>query len=81
VTLSRFFSKLADQALSFFLCLKKLTKFQWTEQCEIAFLELKRFLTTSPILTKPKSGEELLLYLSVTENALSFVLVKEEGKA
>lgn len=55
-------------------------EFQWTEQCEIAFQELKHFLATPLILTKPKLGEELLLYLSIIESALNVVLVREEDR-
>lgn len=34
---------------------------------------------TPPLLSKPKSGETLYVYLSVTDHAVSGVLVREEG--
>ena len=36
-------------------------------------------LATPPILTKPESGEDLLLYISFTNQTVSLVLVKEEA--
>lgn len=52
--------------------------FRWTENHEKALIELKRYLTTPPLLSKPAIGEVLFLYLFVTEHAVSGVLVKEE---
>ncbi|KAL2251632.1 UNVERIFIED_CONTAM: Retrovirus-related Pol polyprotein from transposon [Sesamum indicum] len=49
------------------------------EECEKALQELKEYLTTPPLLANPKEGEELLLYLGVSENAVSSVLVREDG--
>ena len=34
----------------------KNVKFEWNEQCEKAFQELKRRLTSAPILVVPKKG-------------------------
>ena len=51
------------------------------KECETAFQELKAFLVAPPpILSRPEPWEELSLYLSVTVNAHSGVLVREEGK-
>ena len=41
--------------------LKKETKFEWTEQCEKAFNELKERLTKAPILTFPQFDKEFTL--------------------
>ncbi|XP_013699893.1 uncharacterized protein LOC106403624 [Brassica napus] len=49
------------------------------KECESALQELKSYLTTPPLLSKPLLGEVLLLYLAVSEHAVSAVLVREEG--
>nr|XP_025632973.1 uncharacterized protein LOC112727450 [Arachis hypogaea] len=79
--LSRFLPCLALKSFNFFQCLKKTTKsFSWDEKCEEAFLQLKNFLSKPPILQKPKLGEPLYLYLSVTELTISSALIKEDRK-
>ncbi|KAK3040023.1 hypothetical protein RJ639_027334 [Escallonia herrerae] len=55
--------------------------FEWTEECQKSFEELKLYLSSPPLLTKPVTGEDLLLYLSISEVAVSTVLIwEEEGK-
>ena len=41
------------------------------------FDELKRYLSSPPILAKPLTGENLFLYLAVTADAVSDVLVRD----
>ncbi|KAK9122470.1 hypothetical protein Sjap_012072 [Stephania japonica] len=38
---------------------KKDVPFEWSEECEQAFLELKKRLTTAPVLALPEPGKEL----------------------
>ena len=78
--LSRFISKTADRSLPFFKILRKATKFQWDEECNKAFQELKDYLSTLPVLAKPVVGETLWVYLSTNEYAVGSVLVRQEGK-
>ncbi|KAL5549326.1 hypothetical protein UlMin_004557 [Ulmus minor] len=52
--------------------------FEWTPACEEALHDLKRYLTSPPLLSKPKDGEQLYIYLAVSEGAVSAVLVREE---
>nr|XP_025616499.1 uncharacterized protein LOC112708784 [Arachis hypogaea] len=79
--LSRFLPCLALKSFHFFQCLKKTTKsFSWDEKCEEAFLSLKHLLSKPPVLQKPKLGDTLYLYLSVTEMTVSSVLVTETNK-
>ncbi|KAL2475088.1 Ribonuclease H [Abeliophyllum distichum] len=53
--------------------------FEWTEECEKAFQDLKILLGKAPLLSKSKNGETLLVYLAVSEKAVSSVLIREEG--
>ena len=69
--LSRFISKLSDKSHAFFGTLKNPKDFQSTGECESALQELKSYLTTPPLLSKPLLGEVLLLYLAVSEHAVS----------
>ena len=64
----------------FFKILRKANKFQWDEECDKAFQELKDYLSTLPVLAKPIVGETLWVYLSANENVVGSVLVRQEGK-
>ncbi|XP_019157957.1 PREDICTED: uncharacterized protein LOC109154680 [Ipomoea nil] len=77
--LGRFLSKSAERSLPFFQILKKSKGFEWTPDCQKAFEELKKYLLSPPLLAKPEAGETLILYLGVSQGAISSVLVKEEG--
>jgi hypothetical protein len=75
--LSRFISRLAERALPFFKLLRKSGPFVWTDDAEEPFQELKRYLTSPPIMVAPEPGEPLLLYIVATAEAVSMVLVAE----
>ncbi|GJT25271.1 reverse transcriptase domain-containing protein [Tanacetum coccineum] len=83
-SLNRFFSKSAKKSLPFFKTLKKCTKksvFQWTQEAEVAFRQMNKRITELPMLTAPKEGEELIMYLAAAKEAISVVLMTEkEGK-
>jgi len=50
----------------------------WDERCEEAFRQLKSYISEPPVLAKPEFGERLFLYISVSENVISGVLVRVE---
>ena len=75
--LSRFISRLAERALSFFKLLRRSGPFSWTEEAEEAFQELKQHLTSLSVLVAPEPGETLFLYLAASAEAVSMVLVAE----
>jgi ribonuclease HI len=59
-------------------------KFEWIEEVDAAFAQLKKVLSTPPVLVTPKEKEPLLLYIAATHQVVSTVLVverSEEGKA
>jgi hypothetical protein len=77
--LSRFISRLDEKGQSFFKLLKAKEKFEWSKQANTTFVELKKFLTSPPILTAPKEGETLLLYIAVTNRVVSTaIIIKRE---
>ncbi|KAL2251408.1 UNVERIFIED_CONTAM: Retrovirus-related Pol polyprotein from transposon opus [Sesamum indicum] len=78
-SLNRFISRSADRSLPFFKVLRKSKNFEWSGECDKALQELKEYLTKPPLLANPKEGETLFLYLPVSENAVSSVLVRDEG--
>ena len=76
--LNKFVSKATDKCLPFFKVFKK--AFEWTNECQRAFQNLKAYLTTTPLLSPFVLGEELYLYLAVTPHAVSSALIREEGR-
>ena len=73
-----FVSKATDKCLPFFKVLKK--AFEWTDECQKAFQDLKTYLTIAPLLSPSVLGEALYLYLVVSLHALSLALIREEGR-
>nr|GFA52171.1 reverse transcriptase domain-containing protein [Tanacetum cinerariifolium] len=81
-SLNRFLSKSAEKSLPLFQTLKKCIKnsdFRWTTEDEQAFQQLKQHLSALPLLAAPKPREELIMYLSATQGAISAVLMTERG--
>ncbi|GLU12495.1 hypothetical protein SLE2022_291700 [Rubroshorea leprosula] len=87
--LHRFISRSADKCLPFFKIMRsaaqkdeagKQKKFEWSQECQAAFDELKSYLSSPPLLTKAVDGEILYLYLGISDEAISSVLVREEAK-
>ena len=54
--LNRFVSKATDKCLPFFKVLKK--AFEWTDECQRAFQDLKTYLVTAPLLSLSVIEEE-----------------------
>jgi len=84
--LSRFVFAGGEKGHPYFQCLKRNSRFAWTDECEAAFLNLKEYLATPPvlckiILCKIMTGVPLRLYFAVTEWAISSVLVQEQDQA
>ena len=62
--LNRFVSRATDRCLPFFRTLRK--SFEWTDECQTAFNDLKAYLSSPPLLSPSMPGEELYLYLAVS---------------
>lgn len=65
----------------FYNVLRKNKGFEWTMKHETALKELKEYLTSPPLLEKQTPNEDLYVYLSVTDHAVSSVLVKEHEES
>ena len=76
--LNRFVSKVTDKCLPFFRVLRK--AFEWTDECQQAFKDLKTCLASTSLLGLSKPREKLYLYLGVSPHAVSSALIREEGK-
>ena len=76
VALNWFIFRVMDKCLPFFKTLKK--SFEWTDECQKAFEELKAYLASSPLLSPSKPGEELSFYLAVSPIAVNSAFIREE---
>ena len=76
--LNRFISRATDKCLPFFKTLKQ--AFTWTDECEAAFQEFKRYLSNPPLLSPSKEGENLYLYLAVSATTVNADLIREKDK-
>ena len=50
--------------------------FDWNDKCEESFQELKRRLTTTPVLITPISGDRYTIYCDALRNGLGCVLMQ-----
>src|SRR4051812_48689722 len=75
--MSRFISKSAERALPFFKILKKVGPMEWTPEAEAALQDLKRYLSSTPVLVAPRPQEPLLLYLAAMNQVVSAALVAQ----
>ena len=78
--LSRFISRLGEKGLPFFQLLKASEKFEWSEGVDVAFTQLKQFLTSPPVLTAPREDKTLLLYIAATNRVVSTAMVVERDE-
>ncbi|XP_022855981.1 uncharacterized protein LOC111377155 [Olea europaea var. sylvestris] len=68
-------SRAADRCFPLFKLLRENNGFDWNEECNLAFQELKQTLSTLPVLIKPEPSDTLLLYLAVSQNASHPIVV------
>ena len=74
-TLNRFISRSVERCRPFFLLLHKWKEFEWSEECVMAFQELKQYLSHPPIMSSPVVDEVLFAYIAVALYAISLVLI------
>ena len=76
VALNRFISRSTDRCRPFFLLLNKWKGFEWTEECTLAFQQLKEYLSRPPIMSSPEVDEVLFPYITVAPHTVSLVLIR-----
>ena len=78
-----FISKLGECALPLFKLMKKKGPFKWTQEADEAFQDLKKYLTSPPVMVAPRPQEPLVLYIAATPYSASAALVvaREELQA
>jgi hypothetical protein len=74
---SRFISRLGEKALPLYKMMKKSDEFIWTDEADAALKDLKRVLSTAPVLAAPEDQEPMLLYMAATNRVVSIVIVVE----
>ena len=77
--LNRFISRSADMCRLFFLLLHKWKGFEWTEECGVAFQQLKEYLSRPPIMSSPEVDEVLFAYLAIASYAINYVLIRVDS--
>ena len=53
--------------------------FEWTEECALAFQQLKDYLSRPPIMSSPEMDEVLFAYITVAPHAVSLVLIRVDS--
>ena len=76
IALNQFISQSADRCKPFFLLMNKWKGFEWTEECALAFQQLKEYLSRPPIMSNPLTNEVLFSYITITPHAVSLVLIQ-----
>ena len=56
---------------------RKNKRFEWSDKCEQSFQELKKRLTSAPILTVPESDKSFDIYSDASKMGLGAVLMQE----
>ena len=72
-----FISRFTDRLKPFFITLKGVSRAEWDEECDRAFIAIKQYLTEPPVLVSPGHGDTLYLYLAASKIVVSAALFKE----
>ena len=77
--LNCFISRSIDRCRPFFPLLNKWKRFEWTEECALAFQQLKEYLSRPPIMSSPEANEVLFTYITMAPYAISLVLIRVDN--
>ena len=53
--------------------------FEWSEDCALAFQQLKEYLSRPSIMSSPEADEVLFAYIAVVPHAMSLVLIRVDN--
>jgi hypothetical protein len=70
------FSKI-EKPITTFQC--KRVRYEWTEECDSAFIELKRLLTSAPILRVSDMEKDVTVCMDASKQGLGGVLMQSRG--
>src|SRR5256886_9463483 len=60
--------------------MKKGVSFVWDQQCQESFDEIKRYLTSPPVLVAPVTGKPFLLYVPSMDHSLGALLAQHNDE-
>ena len=53
--------------------------FEWSENCALAFQQLKEYLSRPPIMSRPEANKVLFAYIAMAPHTVSLVLIRTDG--
>ena len=59
--------------------MNKWKRFEWIEECTLAFQQLKEYLSHPPIMSNPEVDEILFAYIAMAPYAVSLVLIRVDS--
>jgi len=74
--LNWFISRSVDRCRPFFQLLNKWKGFKWTEECALAFQQLKKYLSWPPVMSRPEVDEVMFAYIAVASHVVSLMLIR-----
>lgn len=75
---AKFIPNVAEKRKPLNELLKKDVKFKWTENCEKAFNDLRCFLTSEPLLVRPKYDDVFVITTDASNHAIGAILSNEK---
>ena len=73
----KFINRFADTARPMTKLARKGVKFEWTDECQIGFDDLKTCLTETPILKYPDPSERYVVFMDASDQAAAAILTQE----
>ncbi len=76
----KFIKNFAHIAKPLFNLTKKDVKWEWTDECERAFMKLRDAITTYPVLRAPDPNKDFILQTDASDDALGAVLMQKDDE-